>query len=73
VAAIGALFSKFVGTGSSGGSAGGLGGRATQNVTRIGRSDRPEDRIEFDARFEIEGTKLVAVTNNTNTRKQRTG
>lgn len=75
VAAIGALFAKFVG--GSGGASGGGGANTpasrASSVTRNNPLSRPEDRIEFDAKFEIEGTKLVAVTNNTNVRSQRTG
>ena len=75
VAAIGALFAKFVG--GSGGASGGGGANTpasrASSVTRNNPISRPEDRIEFDAKFEIEGTKLVAVTNNTNVRSQRTG
>lgn len=75
VAAIGALFAKFVG-GSSGGASGGSAGTPASRASQVSRSspiNRPEDRIQFDAKFEIEGTKLVAVTNNTNVRSQRTG
>lgn len=73
VAAIGALFSKFVGVGGGGAAGGGASQPAGTNVSRFGSVTRPEDRITFDAKFEIEGNKLVAVASSANNKKQRTG
>lgn len=68
-ASIGSAHSRSFGGGASGGAAG-----ATSNVSQFRTTGtRPEDRIIFDAKFEIAGTKLEAVINNTNIRSQRTG
>jgi hypothetical protein len=72
MAAISAMFAS-IGKSSGGGRGGSIGGRATENVTRIGRADRPEDRIEGNVTFEIEGNKLKGVLNNNDKRTQRTG
>jgi hypothetical protein len=70
MAAISAMFSRI---GHSGGGASG-GSSAASRATNVQRLPQVQgNQIDFNARFEIEGTKLVAVTNNTNNRSQRTG
>lgn len=76
VAAIGALFAKFVG-GSGGASGGGGISSSASRATSVSRVNpiggAPEDRIQFNVDFRAQGTELVAVVNNTNKRAERTG
>jgi hypothetical protein len=70
VAAISAMFNKIGASGSGGGAGGGLARTATQSATRNMVSAK-EDRIDFDARFVIDGDKLVAVVDKTNKKNGR--
>lgn len=69
MAAISAIFSRLGASGGGGASA----GPGASGVQRVPEIRSRGEQIDFNARFEIEGSKLVAVTNSQNVRSQRTG
>lgn len=70
MAAISSFFNKIGGAGGGGGGGGSVGGQATRNFERM-RPAGNESRIDFDAKFVIEGQTLVAVVDSTNQQNRR--
>lgn len=73
VAAVSGLFKKATGFSGGGGGGGASLSSSATNVSRASALPSTQNQITFDAQFEIQGNKLLAVVNNQNQRSQRTG